>query len=135
MKKKITLKIANCLCGGVKIKIKGTLRHVINCHCSQCLKTHGNFAAYTSCPEDRIDFINKRTLKWYRSSKIAKRGFCATCGASIFYKLLRSENISIAAGMFHNPTKLKTRLNIYTKGKLDYYKLDSRIPKFNRNNR
>ena len=135
MKKKITLKIANCLCGGVKIKIKGKLRHVINCHCSQCLKTHGNFAAYTSCPEDRIDFINKKTLKWYRSSKIAKRGFCSNCGASIFYKLLKSENISIAAGMFSNPTKLKTHSNIYTKGKLDYYKLDSKIPKFDRNSK
>ena len=135
MTKNITSKIANCLCGGVKIKIKEKLRHVINCHCSQCLKTHGNFAAYTSCSEDRIDFINKKTLKWYRSSKIAKRGFCSNCGASIFYKLLKSENISIAAGMFHNPTKLKTRSNIYTKGRLDYYKLDSKIPKFNRNSR
>ena len=135
MKKKITSKIANCLCGGVKIRIQGKLRHVINCHCSQCLKTHGNFAAYTSCLEDRIDFINKKTLKWYRSSKIAKRGFCSNCGASIFYKLLKSENISIAAGMFHNPTKLKTHSNIYTKGRLDYYKLDSKIPKFNRNSR
>ena len=135
MTKNITSKIANCLCGGVKIKIKEKLRHVINCHCSQCLKTHGNFAAYTSCSEDRIDFINKKTLKWYRSSKIAKRGFCSNCGASIFYKLLKSENISIAAGMFHNPTKLKTHSNIYTKGRLDYYKLDSNIPKFNRNSR
>ena len=135
MTKNITLKTANCLCGGVKIKIKEKLRHVINCHCSQCLKTHGNFAAYTSCSEDRIDFINKKTLKWYRSSKIAKRGFCSNCGASIFYKLLKSENISIAAGMFHNPTKLKTHSNIYTKGRLDYYKLDSKIPKFNRNSR
>ena len=135
MTKNITSKIANCLCGGVKIRIKEKLRHVINCHCSQCLKTHGNFAAYTSCSEDRIDFINKKTLKWYRSSKIAKRGFCSNCGASIFYKLLKSENISIAAGMFHNPTKLKTHSNIYTKGRLDYYKLDSKIPKFNRNSR
>ena len=135
MKKKIASKIANCLCGGVKIKIKGKLRHVINCHCSQCLKTHGNYAAYTACPENRIDFINKKTLKWYPSSKIAKRGFCSICGASIFYKLLKSKNISIAAGMLNNPTKLKTHSNIYTKGKLDYYKLDSKIPKFNRNSR
>ena len=37
--------------------------------------------------------------------------------------------------MLSNPTKLKPHSNIYTKGKLDYYKLDSRIPKFNRNSR
>ena len=135
MTKNITSKIANCLCGGVKIKIKEKLRHVINCHCSQCLKTHGNFAAYTACLEENITFVNKKTLKWFKSSNIAKRGFCSTCGASIFYKLLKSKNISIAAGMFYNPTNLKTLSNIYTKGKLDYYKLDSRLPKFNRNSK
>jgi hypothetical protein len=32
--------------------------------------------------------------------------------------------------MFKNPTKLKTEINIYTKGKLDYYKLDKKLPKF-----
>ena len=132
MTKNITSKIANCLCGGVKIKIKEKLRHVINCHCSQCLKTHGNFAAYTSCSEDRIDFINKKTLKWYRSSKIAKRGFCLKWGASFFYKRLDSQRISIAAGMLKNPTKLKTHSNIFTKGKMDYYKLDPKLPKFHK---
>ena len=135
MKKNVTLKIASCLCGGVKIKIKGKLRHVINCHCSQCMKTHGNYAAYTACSEDNIIFIKKRTLKWYKSSNIAKRGFCSTCGASMFYKLLKSNNISIAAGLFHNPTKLKTHSNIFTKDKLDYYKLDRSLPNFNRHNK
>ena len=135
MKKKISLKIAACLCKGVKIKVKGKLRHVINCHCSQCLKTHGNYAAYTACPEDNITFINKRTLKWYKSSNIAKRGFCSRCGASMFYKLTKGRNISIAAGMFSNPTKLKTYSNIFTKGKLDYYKLDLRLPKFDKYNK
>ena len=132
MKKNINSKIATCLCGGVKIKIQGKLRHVINCHCKQCMKTHGNYAAYTACPEDNIIFINKKTLKWFESSKMAKRGFCSTCGASIFYKILKSKNISVAAGMFCNPTKLKTQSNIFTKNKLDYYKLDLKIPKFNR---
>ena len=130
MKKNLSLKTASCLCGNIKIRVKGKLRHVINCHCSQCMKTHGNYAAYTACPEEHITFIKKRTLKWYQSSKIAKRGFCLTCGASMFYKLLNSENISIAAGMFNNPTNLRTHSNIFIKRKLDYYKLDSKIPKF-----
>ena len=43
---------------------------------------------------------------------------------------LKSDTISIAAGMFSNPTTLKTYCNIFTKGKLDYYKLDNRIKRF-----
>ena len=133
MKKKSNSKIAKCLCGGIKIKVAEKLRHVINCHCSQCMKTHGNYAAYTSCVENKITFINKKTLKWYNSSKIAKRGFCLKCGASMFYKRKNDINISISAGVFDNPTKLKTSFNIYTKNKLDYYKIDLRLPKFNKN--
>ena len=69
-------KIISCLCGGVQLKTKGPLRHVSNCHCKQCMKTHGNFAAYTATPEKDVKFLKKRTLKWFRSSKKAKRGFC-----------------------------------------------------------
>ena len=126
------IKIISCLCGGVRLKTKGTFRHVTNCHCTQCMKTHGNFAAYTSTPEKDVKFLKKRTLKWFRSSKKAKRGFCTRCGASMFFKWLGSEDISIAAGMFNNPTKLKTKTNIFIKGKLDYYKLDNKLPKFSR---
>jgi len=125
-------KIISCLCGGIQLKTKGPLRHVSNCHCRQCMKTHGNYAAYTNAPEKNIKFLKKRTLKWFKSSKKAKRGFCNKCGASMFFKFFRSDNLSIAAGMFINPTKLKTTMNIFIKGKSDYYKLDSRMPKFNR---
>ena len=135
MKKNLSSKIVSCLCGSIKIKVKGKLRHVVNCHCSQCMKTHGNYAAYTACPEENLTFIKKRTLKWYNSSKIAKRGFCSSCGGSMFYKLFNSNNISIAAGMFNNPTKLKTHSNIFTKKKLDFYKLDLRIPRFEKNSK
>ena len=133
MKKKIQISYARCLCGKIKIKIKGALRHVINCHCSQCMKTHGNFASYTSCDVNNLTFIKKTTLKWFYSSKIARRGFCTNCGASFFYKRLNANKISIAAGMLQSPTKLNTKNNIFTKGKMDYYKLDSKLAKFHKN--
>ena len=131
MKKTKNSKIAKCLCGGIKLKITGKLRDVLNCHCSQCMKTHGNFAAYTNCEEKNISFISKTTLKWFKSSSFAKRGFCSKCGASIFYKIKKGNNISISAGMFSNPTKLKTQANIFIKGKLDFYKLDLKLRKYN----
>ena len=123
-------KIISCLCGGIQLKTKGPLRHVLNCHCRQCMKTHGNYAAYTNVLAKDIKFIKKRTLKWFKSSKKARRGFCNKCGASMFFKFLGSDNISIAAGMFKNPTKLTTTMNILVKGKLDYHKLNKKLLKF-----
>ena len=129
--KKLSLK-ASCLCGGIKLKTQGYHRNVQNCHCIQCMKTHGHHAAYTNVEERNIKFLKKRTLKWFKSSKRAKRGFCNKCGASLFFKIIGTKTISIAAGMFNRSVKLKTTMNIFVKGKSDYYKLDSSMPKFNR---
>ena len=129
--KKLSLK-ASCLCGGIQLRTHGYHRGVKNFHCIQCMKTHGHSAAYTNVQEQNVRFLKKRTLKWFRSSKRAKRGFCRKCGASLFFKLIGSNNISIAAGMFNGPTKLKTKMNIFVKGKLDYYKLDNHLPKLKR---
>ena len=128
---KLSLK-ANCLCGGIQLRTQGYHRNIKNCHCIQCMKTHGHYAAYTNIEERNVKFLKKRTLKWFRSSKRAKRGFCNRCGASLFFKVVGSKNISIAAGMFNRPVKLKTTMNIFVKVKSGYYKLDNRIPKFNR---
>ena len=129
--KKLSLK-ASCLCGGIQLRTQGYHQNVHNCHCIQCLKTHGHYAAYTNVEERNVRFFKKRTLKWFKSSQRAKRGFCNKCGASLFFKIMGVKTINIAAGMFNRPVKLKTTMNIFVKGKSDYYKLDSRMPRFNR---
>jgi len=130
MNKKIRSLSASCLCKGVNMTIRGEFRPVINCHCIQCTKTHGNFAAYTSVLEENIFFKSKKTLKWFKSSTKARRGFCTNCGASIFFKRSGSRSVSISAGLFKKPTKLKTISHIYIQNKRDYYKISDNLPKF-----
>jgi len=122
----------SCLCGGIKFSTQGLHRHVGNCHCSQCMKTHGNYAAYTMIKDKNIKFFRKKTLTWYKSSRNAKRGFCNKCGASAFFKSINSNDIHISAGLFDKTLKLKTIRNIFTKNKLKYYKLDKRMPRYSR---
>ena len=121
---------ATCLCKGINMTIKGQFRSVINCHCIQCVKTHGNYAAYTSVLEENITYKSKSTLKWFVSSAKAKRGFCKKCGASVFFKRLGSKAVSVSAGLFKNPTKLKTISHIYIHNKRDYYKISDNLQKF-----
>ena len=123
---------ASCLCKGVSLSIKGELRSVINCHCISCLKTHGNYAAYTATNEKNIHYISKKTLKWYNSSTFAKRGFCFKCGSSIFFKRKKSDHVSISAGLFKKPTNLSTSANIYVENKRDYYEIKDKYPKYKR---
>ena len=77
---------ASCLCKGINMTIKGQFRPVINCHCIQCAKTHGNYAAYTSVLEENITYKSKSTLKWFVSSAKAKRGFCKNVVLVFFLK-------------------------------------------------
>ena len=130
MNKKIRSLSASCLCNGISMTIKGEFRPVINCHCIQCAKTHGNYAAYTSVLEENIIFKSKKTLKWFKSSAKAKRGFCKNCGASIFFKRIGSKAISLSAGTLQNPTGLITSSHIFLHNKRDYYKLSDKLPKF-----
>ena len=123
---------ASCLCKGVKFKTNGEHRNISNCHCIQCRKTHGIYGAYSNVKDKDIKFLNKKTLRWFKSSSNAKRGFCNKCGASIFFKVNNTANISIAAGMFDKPTKLKTFRNIFVGTKSDFYKITDKLPKFNK---
>jgi hypothetical protein len=120
-----------CLCGGVRYEIDGPLRDIVACHCSQCRKTSGHFMAATSAPRAALRLTASETLRWYRSSDTAERGFCARCGGNLFWRRLppHVETISIAAGTLDGPvTGLKIIEHIYVADKLDYYALDDGAP-------
>jgi hypothetical protein len=112
-----------CLCGAVRYQIRGPLRAVVNCHCGQCRRTHGNVAAYTSAARADLVLTEDRGLKWYRSSEIARRGFCRDCGASLFWERLSGDQVAVAAGSIDPPSGLKTIQHIFVADKGDYYEI------------
>src|ERR1700680_4749825 len=87
-----------CLCEGVRYRISGALRGVIACHCSQCRRTSGHYAAMTSAPSANIELTAADTLLWYKSSDTAERGFCGRCGGNLFWRQFGRDDISITAG-------------------------------------
>ncbi len=113
-----------CLCGAVRYEVRGPLREVVNCHCGQCRKTHGNVAAYTSAARADLVLTEDRGLKWYASSDFARRGFCGDCGASLFWEPLGEARIAIAAGGIDAPSGLETVRHIFTAHMGDYYEID-----------
>jgi hypothetical protein len=97
-----------CLCGGVRYEARSPLRNVIACHCSQCRKTSGHFVAASQVPSADLKLIESATLRWYRSSPSAERGFCARCGGNLFWRETAPGTgmISIMAGTLDTPTGL-----------------------------
>ena len=122
----------HCLCGGVKYEVQGPLRSVVNCHCGQCRRTHGHYSAYTAAARDDLVLHDDRTLSWYESSAIARRDFCARCGASLFWDAHDQPTISIAAGTLDQPTGFVTAGQIFVNDAADYYAIDDTLSKLPR---
>jgi len=116
-----------CLCGAIRYRVDGPLRDVVFCHCSRCRRTHGHFAAYTSCARGDLELVEARGLRWYESDG-RRRGFCAECGASVFWEREESPTISISAGTLDEPTGLRPGRHIFTGDAGDYYELAEGTP-------
>ncbi len=123
-----TDKTGSCLCGGVSYRVTGKLRDVVACHCSQCRKTGGSFVMATACVPDDLILEKQESLRWYRSSPEAERGFCQICGSNLFWKPDHGRHISITAGTLDPPTGLKLIEQWHVGDKSDYYDALPGIP-------
>ena len=123
-----TTHAGGCLCGEVRYEVRGTLRGVIACHCSQCRRTSGHYAAMTSAPSHTITITGSDRLVWFKSSSTAERGFCSACGGNLFWRQFGHDDISITAGTLDAPTHLKTEQHIFVADKSDYYAIDDDLP-------
>ena len=119
-----------CLCGAVCYEISGTMPRVVYCHCAQCRKTSGHFVAATAVGPEQIKFKNDSGLTWYKSSDTADRGFCNTCGSSLFWRPVHGKYIALMVGALDVPTGLKSREHIFVADASDYYEINDGLPQF-----
>ncbi len=119
-----------CFCGAVRYKVKGVLRGVVNCHCSQCTKLNGNFGAHSKAPKSNINIIKDEGLRWYEISGVTRRGFCRECGSGLFWDNIDQDALGIIAGSLDGPTNLRTIGHIFVADKTDFYEITDEIPQF-----
>ena len=117
-----------CLCGEVRYRVRGALRGVIACHCSQCRRTSGHHAAMTAASSANIELTASDRLVWYKSSDTAERGFCGACGGNLFWRQVGRDVISITAGTLDDPTNLSIIEHIFVADKGDYYTIQDDAP-------
>jgi hypothetical protein len=69
-------------------------------------------------------------ITWFRSSEKVERGFCSTCGSSLFWNPTHRDWIGIAMGAFERPTNTKLRIHIFVADKGDYYDIGDGVPQY-----
>ncbi len=119
-----------CLCGALRYAVRGPLRPVIACHCGQCRRTSGHYAAATAAARSDLEVGKAAALSWYESSPGIRRGFCAICGSSLFWDDAARGYIAIFAGSLDRPSGLDLAAHIFVADKGDYYEIGDDLPQF-----
>ena len=118
----------SCLCGAVRFNVDGELAGGDACHCKQCRKQSGHYFASTDVPKPALDIEGEDALAWYPSSERVRRGFCRTCGSSLFWDPVQSDKIAVAMGALDDPTNTHLHMHIFVAEKGDYYEIADGLP-------
>ena len=117
-----------CECGAVAFELENARETVTFCHCSQCRRTTGHYWASTRAALADVTFFDDAGLMWFQSSDTARRGFCKTCGSSLFYQPNGADHLGVAAGCLDLPTGMTPGKHIFTADCGDYYTIPDDAP-------
>jgi hypothetical protein len=125
---KTLVRSGGCLCGAVRYEVRGPLRPVAMCHCTQCRRFTGHFMAATAAHHSDFTLLTSDGLKWFDSSPEARRGFCGRCGSSLFWQGPGRDFISITAGSLDDSRGLSVACHIFVADKGGYYEILDSAP-------
>jgi len=121
----------SCLCGAVRFEVKGALPPPDACHCVQCRRHAGHVFVSTDVERAAVTIWGEENVTWFHSSQKARRGFCRTCGSSLFWDPIdraRHDWIGIAMAAFDLPTRTRIKVHVFVAEKGDYYDIADGIP-------
>ncbi len=122
-----------CDCGGVRYRVTGPMRGVVNCHCPRCRRITGHFMAASGAADADLELAAAETLRWYEPASGVFYGFCSVCGSTLFYRNAANPGwTSVAAGTLDLPTGLSTTAAWWTAEASDYHVLDPTVTGYER---
>ena len=96
-----------CLCGSVRLIVRGDPKRIGVCHCLDCRKHHGAlFQAYAVFIEDAVRLAGA-------TGEFRGRHFCLQCGSSVFSRYGDGE-VEIPLGTFDATDRFKPTYELWT---------------------
>ncbi|MEE4189323.1 MAG: GFA family protein, partial [Roseobacter sp.] len=89
-----------CLCGAVTVQATIAIDGLTVCHCDMC-RRHSS-GMFIGLSPDQSTLMIDGPAKSFRSSDWAERGFCSTCGSTLWYGTVHDGARYLAAGLFDN---------------------------------
>ena len=95
-----------CACGKVRFTAKVENDEAYLCHCRMCQRATGSISiAFKNLLKSDVTWESEPD--WYRSSPIARRPYCAACGASLGFEFPDSEKMDLTVAAFDDPSRFR----------------------------
>jgi hypothetical protein len=100
-----------CQCGRVRYTAEVDPGTAILCHCNMCKRATGGVSSpFVNVPREALTWHSEPD--WYKSSPIARRGFCARCGTPLAFEFIEgATSTDLTIGSFDDPALFTPTLN------------------------
>ncbi len=117
-----------CLCGAVRFTATPKNNEVGVCHCSMCRRWGAGPLFAIDCA-DTFKAESDDQLSVYASSDWGERGFCRTCGTSLFWKMKDKGMYIVSVDAFDDPGALTFSHEIFIDEKPNHYEFANQTQK------
>ncbi|MEL6792155.1 MAG: GFA family protein [Pseudomonadota bacterium] len=108
----MTRQSGSCLCGAVRVSAEIGPRKIAACHCGQCRTWTGGGPYYSTSVVDPV-IEGEEHIGIFVASEWGERGFCKTCGTTLFWKMKGRPVHNLAAGLFDDQSDLAVTTEIF----------------------
>ncbi len=119
-----------CLCGSVRYTVATEPKWTALCHCESCRRAASSpVVAWMGFETEQVGWTGER--RFFQSSEIATRSFCATCGSPMSFESTRwPGEIHLYGASLDAPETFVPQLHCHCDEHLEWLKLSDDLPRF-----
>lgn len=122
-----------CLCGKVRFEIKGPIKDIVYCHCSQCRKVQGSaFATNGVVKADEFAIVSgEEALRAYQYGPGKVKYFCSACASPMFSRnAALPDVVRIRLGTLEGEVAERPWCHIFVGSKANWYEISDDLPQY-----
>lgn len=124
--------VGGCLCGRVRFAARGPSLFSCHCHCHWCRRAHGAaFVTWLGMREDAVELTQGGdAVRWYSATPQSRRGFCDTCGTTLFFaSTLAPGELHIAQALLDAPADRAPQAHVFFDAHVPWVALSDALPR------
>ncbi|MEM7378836.1 MAG: GFA family protein, partial [Pseudomonadota bacterium] len=119
-----------CLCGAVRYRVASAPKWTALCHCESCRRAaSAPVVAWMGFEVEQVSWQGER--QFYKSSEIALRSFCPSCGSPMSFESTRwPGEVHLYGASLDAPDTFVPQLHCHRGEHLAWLRIDDTLPSF-----